>query len=90
MPGERWLTILMNRIDPALFSAAFTAWVRTGLPVANSLTPKPCDVPLGTPSFLFIRSRAWRNLSIWSRTRCSRLQASVMSAAAGLSAGGCS
>src|SRR5712692_1793701 len=28
VPGARWLTILMNRIDPALFSAAFTAWVR--------------------------------------------------------------
>ncbi len=27
-PGGRWLTILMNRINPALFSAAFTAWVR--------------------------------------------------------------
>lgn len=28
VPGGRWLTILMNRIDPALFSAVFTAWVR--------------------------------------------------------------
>lgn len=27
IPGGRWLTILMNRINPALFSAAFTAWV---------------------------------------------------------------
>jgi predicted transposase YbfD/YdcC len=27
VPGGRWLTILMNRINPALFSAAFTAWV---------------------------------------------------------------
>jgi hypothetical protein len=27
VPGGRWLTLLMNRIDPALFSAAFTAWV---------------------------------------------------------------
>jgi hypothetical protein len=25
VPGGRWLTILMNRINPALFSAAFTA-----------------------------------------------------------------
>lgn len=32
VPGERWLTILMNRIDPALFSAAFTAWVRETWP----------------------------------------------------------
>ncbi len=32
VPGERWLTILMNRIDPALFSAAFTAWVRESWP----------------------------------------------------------
>ncbi len=28
VPGARWLTILMNRIDPDLFSAAFMAWVR--------------------------------------------------------------
>lgn len=28
VPGGRWLTILMNRIEPALFSAASTAWVR--------------------------------------------------------------
>jgi predicted transposase YbfD/YdcC len=28
VPGARWLTVLMNRIDPALFSAAFMAWVR--------------------------------------------------------------
>jgi predicted transposase YbfD/YdcC len=32
IPGARWLTILMNRIDPALFSAAFTAWVREAWP----------------------------------------------------------
>jgi predicted transposase YbfD/YdcC len=28
VPGGRWLTVLMNRINPALFSACFTAWVR--------------------------------------------------------------
>lgn len=32
VPGGRWLTILMNRIDPALFSAAFTDWVRETWP----------------------------------------------------------
>jgi predicted transposase YbfD/YdcC len=32
VPGGRWLTILMNRIDPALFAAAFTAWVRQTWP----------------------------------------------------------
>jgi predicted transposase YbfD/YdcC len=32
VPGERWLTILMNRINPALFAAAFTAWVRESWP----------------------------------------------------------
>ena len=32
VPGGRWLNILMNRIDPALFSAAFTAWVRETWP----------------------------------------------------------
>jgi predicted transposase YbfD/YdcC len=32
VPGGRWLTILMNRINPALFSAAFTAFVRETWP----------------------------------------------------------
>ena len=32
VPGGRWLTILMNRINPALFSSAFTAWVRETWP----------------------------------------------------------
>src|SRR6266852_5924631 len=32
VPGARWLTILMNRIDPALFSAAFMSWVREAWP----------------------------------------------------------
>jgi len=32
VPGARWLTILMNRIDPELFSASFTAWVRETWP----------------------------------------------------------
>ena len=32
VPGGRWLTILMNRIDPALFAGCFTAWVRQTWP----------------------------------------------------------
>jgi len=32
VPRGRWLTLLMNRINPALFSAAFTAWVRETRP----------------------------------------------------------
>jgi predicted transposase YbfD/YdcC len=32
VPGGRWLTILMNRIAPALFSAAFSGWVRETWP----------------------------------------------------------
>lgn len=32
VPGARWLTILMNRISPDLFAAAFTAWVRATWP----------------------------------------------------------
>lgn len=32
VPGGRWLTILMNRINPSLFSAAFTAWVQSTWP----------------------------------------------------------
>lgn len=32
VPSGRWLTLLMNRIDPGLFSAAFTDWVRATWP----------------------------------------------------------
>ena len=32
IPSGRWLTILMNRLDPALFAAAFTSWVRETWP----------------------------------------------------------
>jgi len=32
VPGGRWLNILMNRINPELFSTAFTAWVRETWP----------------------------------------------------------
>lgn len=32
VPGGRWLTILMNRINPGLFSAVFTDWVRETWP----------------------------------------------------------
>lgn len=32
VPTGRWLTILMNRLDPALFAACFTAWVRQTWP----------------------------------------------------------
>jgi predicted transposase YbfD/YdcC len=37
VPGERWLTILMNRIDPKLFSSAFIAWVRETWPERPAL-----------------------------------------------------
>lgn len=37
VPGARWLAILMNRIDPALFSDCFLAWVRAMHPEAPDL-----------------------------------------------------
>ncbi len=37
VPGERWLTILMNRINPALFAAAFADWGRESWPEKASL-----------------------------------------------------
>jgi predicted transposase YbfD/YdcC len=37
VPGERWLTILMNRINPALFAAVFAGWVRESWPEKASL-----------------------------------------------------
>ena len=32
VPGGRWLEIFMNRIDPSLFAAAFSDWVRATWP----------------------------------------------------------
>ena len=37
VPGERWLNILMNRIDPELFSACFMAWASELRPDAPEL-----------------------------------------------------
>lgn len=37
IPGARWLNILMNRIDPELFSDCFMAWVSETWPAAPSL-----------------------------------------------------
>ena len=32
VPGGRWLTLMMNRVNPALFSACFSDWVRACWP----------------------------------------------------------
>jgi len=43
VPGARWLNILMNRIDPELFSACFMAWaseLRPGAPELVALDGK--------------------------------------------------
>jgi predicted transposase YbfD/YdcC len=32
VPGARWLNLLINRIDPAVFATAFTSWVRQTWP----------------------------------------------------------
>jgi predicted transposase YbfD/YdcC len=37
VPGGRWLTIMMNRINPALFAACFTGWVRACWPELQNL-----------------------------------------------------
>ena len=37
VPGERWLNILMNRIDPQLFSACFMSWASELRPDAPEL-----------------------------------------------------
>ncbi len=42
VPCEDWLRSLMNRIDPALFSACFTSWARATLPASPaSQTSRP-------------------------------------------------
>jgi predicted transposase YbfD/YdcC len=37
VPSGRWLTIMMNWINPALFSACFTSWVRACRPDRHEL-----------------------------------------------------
>lgn len=37
VPGGRWLTLLMNRIDPDLFAQVFTDWVRATWPARPDL-----------------------------------------------------
>lgn len=37
IPGSRWLRILLNRIDPGLFSAMFQSWAATLRPEAPAL-----------------------------------------------------
>jgi predicted transposase YbfD/YdcC len=37
VPTGRWLTIMMNRINPALFAACFTGWVRACWPDRSEL-----------------------------------------------------
>lgn len=37
VPGGRWLTLLMNRVDPDLFGQAFTDWVRATWPARPDL-----------------------------------------------------
>ena len=37
VPGARWLNILMNRIDPGLFSDCFMSWARELRPDAPDL-----------------------------------------------------
>ncbi len=39
VPTGRWLTILMNRLNPSLFSACFTAWVRETWPSQPDFIP---------------------------------------------------
>ena len=56
VPGGRWLTLLMNRINPGLFAAAFTAWVRETWPdrpdlvaVDGKTSRRTHDRATGTP-----------------------------------------
>lgn len=42
VPGGRWLTLLMNRIDPALFAEAFTDWVRQTWPHRPDFVAMDC------------------------------------------------
>ena len=65
VPGGRWLTILMNRIDPALFAAAFTAWVRQTWPdkadfvaIDGKTSRRTHDRSAGTPALHLVSAFA--------------------------------
>ena len=65
VPGGRWLTILMNRIDPTLFSAAFTDWVRQTWPeqpdliaIDGKTSRRSHDKALGKPALHLVSAFA--------------------------------
>ena len=47
VPGGRWLNILMNRIDPDLFSGCFTSWA--------------CELRDDTPAFIALDGKTSRH-----------------------------
>src|SRR3954468_20595341 len=68
VPGGRWLTQLMDRINPGLFAAAFTAWVRArpgcGRPGRTAPSSWPSTArPRGAATI----ARPARRRCIWSR-----------------------
>ena len=93
VPGGRWLTTLMNRINPALFSAAFTAWVRATWPARpdfvaidgetsrRSHDRAAGDAPLHLVSAFATASRLAASPVTWSMTKAtvaSRREVSVI------------
>lgn len=62
VPGGRWLTLLMNRIDPHLFAQALTDWVRATWP------DRPDFVAIdGKPRAAATTGPRGRRRCIWSR-----------------------
>ena len=71
VPGERWLTILMNRINPTLFAAAFAAWHSKARNARGKVevhvcraadVRKPRGVPAGT-----VELRRWDVVRVYPR-----------------------
>lgn len=65
VPGGRWLTLLMNRINPDLFAAAFTSWVRATWPeqpdfvaIDGKTSRRSHDRALGSPALHLVSAFA--------------------------------
>jgi len=70
VPGARWLRMLMNRIDPALFADCFQSWAAAMRPdtptlVASTARPRAAATTVPGDGPRCIWSRPSRRASAW-------------------------
>ncbi len=60
IPGARWLNILLNRIDPELFSDCFMNWVSELRPDARSVIAIACHPSIARPPLTTEPATSWQ------------------------------